>query len=115
MGQQDPQQHIDQLSKTLGFDVTKTNRITSDALTQAAAELAEENLAKAKDKAKELLVKAQDLVGKMNEAEKKFRQEHGKAGKELAKLMGQINNVSQGKPADEPVEDAAPEAETPAE
>lgn len=113
------QENIQKLSGVLGHDVTKGVRITSSALEQAAKEIAEEQSEKSKARAKELLVKAQELVTQITGARKKFEAEENKAGKELAKLMNQINNVADGKPANAPAENAteaeAADAETPAE
>ena len=91
------------LEEIIGFNPTKRPTPTATLFAEVAADLNKERVEKAKTQAKELITKAIDLTTQRDELEKKFRKEVERFDKELGKLMGQIDQLSQGKePQPEP-------------
>lgn len=74
-----------------------TYKIESDVLTSAIKEIKDEQAEARKEQAKELVRKALELQGRMNAAEKQFKQEKARFDKELGKTLNRLNNFAAGK------------------
>jgi hypothetical protein len=76
-----------------------------DVLKEALKEVSEERAGKRKDAAKELIRKALDLKEQKDKAKSEFLSKDRKWEKELGKVMGRLENMAQGKPLNDGVED----------
>ena len=82
-------------------DMLKSGNAEVDVLAEAMKEVAEEEAAKKKEAAKELLRKAKSLEAQMNQSEKNFLAEKKRFDKELGKVLNRLKNMAAGRPIDE--------------
>jgi hypothetical protein len=101
---------VEKLVEKLGFDPAR--RVSGDAsvLADVVKEIQEERTKEAKVKVKELLVKAIEVRRQIDDAKKKFDKEVQKFEKELGKVLGDLERLASGKPAEEATEVPAEEA-----
>lgn len=109
MADQDPQAEparndpASRLTTLIGFDPTKATRLTTDLFASVVKEITDERTGVAKTKAKELLTKAIELRAQAAKARKDFDTQMKKFDKELGGVIGQIQQMLDGReaPADE--------------
>lgn len=87
-------------------EMLRPHREASDVLKKALEEVSKEDAEKKISSAKELIRKAQELQGRMEQAERTFKSEKSKFDKELGKILSRLRNMATGKPLDEGVDDS---------
>ena len=95
----------DKLQELLGFDAAKKGTLTSELFGEVVKEIQEERAKKAKEQAKEHLVKAMALREQMEKARKDFEGQAKKFDKELGKVLNQIQGILTGRNPDEEKEE----------
>jgi seryl-tRNA synthetase len=86
-----------------------------DVLREALKEVTKEESDKKKDAAKELIRKALDLKGRMEQADRLFNSEKKKFEKELGKTLNRLRNMAAGKPLDEGEDEGKEKGDAPSE
>jgi hypothetical protein len=85
-------------------ELLKPHRQEFDVLKAALKEVAEEDSETRKGKAKEMIRKALELKGQMDQAESQFTAQKKKWDKELGKTLQRLTNMANNKPLDEGIE-----------
>lgn len=86
-------------------DLLKPHRQEVDVLKEALEEVTKEDAEKKKVAAKELVRKAMELQGRMNQAERDFLAQKKKWDKELGKTIRKLQNMVAGRPVNDGIED----------
>lgn len=86
-------------------DLLKPHRGEYDFLKEAFKEVEKEDGEKRKESAKELIRKAKELKGRMDQAERDFNSQKKKFDKELGKTINRLQNMANGRPLDEGTEE----------
>lgn len=87
---------VDKLKEMLGFDPSVELSVPAGVLGEAIKEIQEERKAKVMVKAKEQLVKAIELQGKMKQVKKEFDSQTKKFEKEFGKVMRGLEAMAKG-------------------
>lgn len=82
-------------------ELLKPHREEFDVLREAIKEVSKEESEKKKVAAKDLIRKALELQGRMEQAERTFNAEKKKFDKELGKTLNRLKNMASGRPLDD--------------
>jgi len=99
------------LAEQLGFDPTKQPAGSADLLAEVVQEIQAERVAKARNKIKEVLLKAMELKTQHEKVRKDFEKESQRFEKELGKTLGELERMATGKTSPEPQVNESPAEE----